>query len=288
MQLPADVINRSLDAIGAGTVIGDFSDGTTASEAARRIYGPTLRQLLRAAHWSFARKEAPLLLLADASGQTLAPSGDPISSAVERPWIYAYAWPSDGVAARWLPLRLDPLPTTPPVYTNMQNATGLIINQHPARFLVSSSDQFPAMEGGEVDWDNMPDLPEGQGPISRRVILTNVPSATLVYTKLTLAIEEWDALFDQAMVSLCAARLAMPAIEDKKRATIERNAQIAIARDALMEARARNANDAGFPQSINRTASWISARRRGAVYSGDDGLGVLSYSWEQISLGSVF
>lgn len=294
MTLPADVYNRALDMLGADTVIGDASDGTPASEWLRRNYGRILRELLRAAHWNFARKYAALLLLADASGQTLDPgTSEQISTAVEPPWIYCYAWPSDGVAGRWLPWDLGPLPTTVPLMTNMPQ-TQVMANQCPARFLISSSDQFPAMVG-QVGWDELPNLPEGQGPISRRVVLTNVPNAKFVYTKLTLAIEEWDPLFEQAMVACLGSRSAMTVLTDKKRAMVERAALIGIAKDALMEARAKNANDAGFPQSLDHVPDWIRARRSGPGWNaqgpwGDGAFGVLGCGWEPMAMadGSVF
>lgn len=295
---PEDIINRAIDALGADDqIIGSFSDGTRVSESARRTYGPMLRQLLRGAPWNFARKIAPLELLADASGNTLAPNTNvSISRDVEPPWIYAYAWPTDGVAARWLPWRLGEISTTqPPLYTNMAN-TSMLQNQYPARFLVSSSDQFPAVTG-ETEWGQFPDLDsiEGVGPIGRRIVLTDVCHAHLVYTRLVLAVQEWDPLFSEAMVAFMAQRLALVARKDDPKAAIAlRNGQVAIVKSALMEARARNANDAGFPQSINRQAPWIRARGYGMTGWGACGLsggpGVLGYGWDSVSFadGSVF
>jgi len=283
-----DIINRSLDAIGAGTLIASFADGTPASEAARRIYGPTLRQLLRTAHWGFARRQAPLLLLGDATGQTLAPNGQPYARTVEPPWTYAYAWPSDGVKARWLPWAQQAQPTAVPIMTGLA-ATPLGSSLIPGRFLVSSSNDFPAI-AGQADWDNLPDLPEGQGPIGRRVILTDVPTASLVYTRLVLAPEEWDALFEEAMAAVCGARLAMPLILDKKLAITVRNQQIAIAKSAISEARVANANDSGFPQTIDHTPDWLRARSGGGGWGGfgRSGVGLPGYyslGWEGFAFG---
>lgn len=295
--LPADLLNRALDAIGAGTLIGALSDGTTASEAARRVYGPTLRQLLRAAHWGFARKSAPMLILADVTGQTLDPgTGQPISAAVEPPWTYAYAWPNDGIKARWLPWNGQT------GGASVVGAAAAPTSAIPARFLVSSSDQFPA-ETGAVDWDNLPDLGEGQGPIGRRIILTDVPIASLVYTKLALYPEEWDSLFDEAMVGLLGSRLAIPLMIDHKAdartqlaqrqvAMRAQQQQIAVAKDAIMQARIANANDSGFPQSVSHTPDWITARSGGGRAWGlaDWGPGYTWVGWDSVSFadGSVF
>lgn len=294
---PADLVNRSLDALGAGYALGDIEEGSPEAEPARRAYGPTLRQLLRAAHWSFARKSASLQLLGDSSGNTLDPgTGQPISMNVELPWLYAYAWPIDGVAMRWVPWQLSPVNAlpVPPVagLPSTPNFAGL----RPAKFLVSSSDQFPVTVG-QVDWDNLPDLEgiEGVGPIGRRVVLSNVQNALGVYTRLVLSIEEWDPLFEETMVAVLAQRLALVAVKDRKEAIALRDKQILIAKDMLMEARARNANDSGFPQTLDHTPDWIRARRGAGRWGAgfgmaDDGPGMWFCGWSGFSFadGSVF
>ncbi|HLX18469.1 MAG TPA: hypothetical protein VKS24_25050 [Bradyrhizobium sp.] len=297
-----------MNALGVPFAIGSLEDGTDISETARRAYGPMLRQLLRAAHWNFARAVAKLELLGDASGNSQAPQGYPtgqspppgpgvpISNIVEPPWVYAYAWPGDGVAARWLPWRLEPVPSNnPPLYTGQQNSNQLLINQHPARFLVSSSNQYPTIVD-PVDWDRFPDFEstEGVGPIGRRIILTNVPFAHLVYTRLVLSIEEWDPMFEETMVAFMAQRLALVACKAAKMSDAEaiklRNDQIGIVKEQLMEARTRNANDAGFPQTPDHIAPWTRARRYGGSRWGAGGLGigpgVLGYGWDTLSMGS--
>ncbi len=293
MTLPADIVNRALDALSlSDKLIGAFTDGTKESEAARRIYGATLRQLLRAAHWSWARKNDTLLLLGDRTGLTIAPNGQPLSNAVEPPWVYAYAWPTDGVKARWLPLQWGTVNGPPiPIMPNLGTASPYAVSQ-PARFLVSSSDQFPVV-AGQVDWDNMPDLSgEGVGLTSRRIVLANVQNASLVYTRLVLEIEMWDSLFTEAFVAILASRLAMPLVEDKKLAVTLRSQQIAIAKDQVAQARVANANEAGFPKSIDHTPDWIRTRSLGWAggWGGGEGIGVFRYGWDAMSWadGSVF
>ncbi len=120
-------------------------------------------------------------------------------------------------------------------------------------------------------------------------------NAFLVYTKLVLEIEEWDELFAQAMVATMASRVAMLLIEDKKLAMAERAQQVQIAQAAVRDARTANANDAGFPQSVVRDASWIRARTGGG--SGrlwdsqfSNNFGYFSMGWEAMSWsdGSVY
>ena len=291
-QIAADMVNRSLDGFGAPP-IGDIFDGSRISEAARRHYGPVLRQLLRAAHWNFARKIAPLDLLADVTGTTLdAATNLPISNAVEPPWCYAYAWPIDGVAARWLPSQLVGTPTTPPIMTNLaQSWPGL--RTVPARFLIATSEEFPLLTG-EIDWDSLPDFSniEGVGLTGRRIVLTNTTNAQLVYTKLVAEIEQWDPMFAEAFVNTLGTRLAPVALDDRKLVLSYRAQQIAIAKEAVGLARAANANESGFPKSIDHVPDWIRARSGGygGSWSGAEGPGVLRYGWEAMGWadGSVF
>ena len=285
-------------------IIGNFNDGTAASEGARRIYGPTLRQLLRTAHWAFARGKGPLQLLADATGNTLAPNGQPLSTAVERPWRYAYAWPVDGVAARWMPHHWGDIGGTPPgnVAIPAPPPPGVgpsgpgffnFWREMPARFLVSTSDQFPVTLGNSPP----PEINavEGVGAIIRRIVLTDVFEAHLVYTKLLLEPELWDENFAQCMVAVLAQRMAMSLIADKKFAIQVRNAQIAIAKDMIREARVASANESGFPQSVAHTPDYLTARMAGGYAGGRGGLaigdaGVLWYGWAAIGWadGSVY
>jgi hypothetical protein len=298
---PADVVNRALDAIGSKIVIGSLYDGSTESETARRIYSEALMQLLRAAFWSFARKRGPLVLLGDSTGQT--PN---VGQIVEAPWIYAYAWPVDAVCARWLPWNGLPPSTLalaggPPLPGNIQPPnpavpimsninvpqTPLYPFEKPARFLLSNTDQYPSQIGPyRPDFD----MTRGVGPVSRQIILTNVPEAQLVYTYLAIEIEVWDPLFDQAMVSVLGSQLAMKVLEDKRMALTERNAHIAIAKDAIRQARVASANEAGWRQSTDHLADWTRVRRLGGFgrwggggFSGfgdGGGPGVWGYGWD--------
>jgi hypothetical protein len=308
---PAHIVNRSLDAIGSPVTIGSIFDGTTESEAARRIYTTALLQLLRASHWSFSRKRGPLTLLGDSTGQT-----QNVGTIVEAPWIYCYAWPNDAVCARWLPWSgLPPsalaIAGGPPIPGNIQPPNPAVpitpnLNvpsiplypyERPARFLLSNTDQYPSQIGPYApDFD----ATQGVGPVSRRIILTNVPQAQFVYTYLAAEIEVWDSLFDQAMVSVLASQLAMKVLRDPKLAIAERNAHIAIAKDAIRQARVSSDNEAGFRQSTDHQPDWLRVRRLGGFgrwgaggfdgFGGGGGPGVYGYGWESFSFadGSVY
>ena len=324
LQPPSNIVNQALDLIGADedAILGDINDGTRVAETARRHYGQTLRQMLRANHWPFARRMGKLTLLGDATGNSL----PPVSTCVEAGWLYAYAWPTDAVQGRWLPfspsagggvvpisgsgipltsfgsgsypllsppssssassaigdfiIGVSPIgggagPTPP---TPTPNAAGLAswYPLTPARFLVSSSDQYPIVVGSQP-WTALPDIQrtEGLGPINRKVILTDCgPCAMFVYTRLVTTIEEWDDGFRNAMVTAMALVLAPVAISDPKMRVAERDRLIPILRNTLAEARAQASNESGMPQNINKEAIYIAERNRGGwPYGGGIGAG---------------
>ncbi len=67
---PTDIANLALDACGINIQLNDIEQGGREANVLLRAYPECLRQLLRAAPWAFARKQAALQLLADASGAT--------------------------------------------------------------------------------------------------------------------------------------------------------------------------------------------------------------------------
>ena len=260
---PSRIVNQAIDMLGeTGKIIGDITDGTPVAETARRNYGQALRQLLRTAHWDWARKRAPLVLLGDATGQSAAP----VSSTVEWPWTYAYAWPTDAVQGRWLPY--SPTNAQPTTSTGIPQTTGASVGvaypQVPGRFLVTSSSDYP-VELGSPAWNQMPDLQrtEGLGPITRKIILADCSNAWFVYTRLGTVIEEWDDLFRQALVTMMALILAPVAIDDPKMRLAQRDHLIPILKNAVADARVANGNESGYPQSVDHQPAWITARNGG-------------------------
>lgn len=272
LQSPATICNQAIDKLGEpGQIIGDITDGTAVAEAARRNYGQGLRQLLRTAHWNFARKRAKLQLLGDATGSA-STDVPPVSSDVEQPWAYAYAWPTDAVQGRWLPWT--------PINAQPENSSGVPLttgnsaiaqyNFVPGCFLISSSDKYPIVEG-QIGWDQLPDLQrtEGLGLTSRKVILTNCCEAHFVYTRLVTQIEEWDDLFREAFVTMMAIVLAPTVLKaDPKRAMAERDRLIAVLKMAVADARVANGNESGWPQTTDFESSYVRARNWGAGWGG--------------------
>lgn len=93
---PEDLANRALDAIGytgEDMPIGDMNEGTRAARVALRLYEPLRKQLLRAAHWRFARKQTNMLLVQDAT------IGQPVPGGMN----YEYLMPSDCLQVLFVP-----------------------------------------------------------------------------------------------------------------------------------------------------------------------------------------
>lgn len=255
--IPVDVVNEALDEIGIAA-IGALTDGTPAANAAARIYWRTLRGVLSAAPWNFARMEIPLTLL----GSNGAPNTSPINpnppqvfgNPPPQPWIYMYDWPVDCVHLRYVPSvgTIQQTPTGQPIIppnTPTANAWW-----GPAPFLVHSY-PLPNASG----WDDI----EGHDPDSTKVILTNVCNAHAVYTAMKQYPDAWDALFQKAFSLTLAAQLCMPCIKDRKEAMAVRRDTRALAVEALNEARVRDGNE-GWTV-IDHTPDWI---RNRAGYTG--------------------
>lgn len=293
LTVPSEIVNQALDMLGAaGKVIGDITDGTDVAETARRNYGQALRQLLRTAHWDFARTRQPLTLLGDATGSPALG----ISPIVECPWAYSYAWPIDGVMGRWLPWM--PANGQPTSNTGVPLTTGnsalVQYGFQPGRFLVSSSNQYP-LEVGTVPWIQQPDLQRtfGVGPVNRKIILTDCCQAEFVYTRFVPIIEEWDGLFRQAMVCMMAMVLAPVAIEDPKLRLAEIQRLVPVLRNTIADARVANGNESGMPASTDFSASWLVARNWGVGAGlgygnglwGGGSAGYFGCGWESMSWG---
>ena len=289
MSLPADIVNRSLDAAGSELTIGDLEEGTAEAQRALRQYAPTLKQMLRCAHWGFARQESPLKLLADATGAT--PN---VGNLVPTPWIYLYAIPIDMMNARWVPQGRGTFPPNNappgnivppnnqlPLTSGIGYPPSYNLGNRPARFLIATDSNYPGVNTSGQPWGQNTAWWETQGiaPNARTVVLTNVPHAHLVYTALIVYPTLWDSLFEEAFVAALAARLALPLNKDKKLGMALRQENIGIAAAALQQARIRD-GDEGF-SSADHTPDFIRIRAgrgeggRWGWGAGDEGPGML-------------
>lgn len=278
---PTAVANQVLDACGVRKTLSDIESGTDEANVILRAYRQNLQQLLRAAHWNFARRVAPLMLLADASGATA-----DVGNLVQAPWLYAYRYPSDCLKARFVPL--NPLgltavpsdniqiPTTPIGPTGLQLPASRLI---PARFLIGTDANFPAAPG--VAYDQV----QGVSPAGSTVVMTNVQNAQLVYTANIVWPSLWDAQFRQALVAMIASNVVLRLQPDVKVGRALRTDNIAIAMGAIKAARISDGNEAGF-SNTDHTPDWLTIRNTGGMgFGGTYGAsnyGVLGYGYDAI------
>lgn len=296
MYLPADIANRAIDAVGmSDMVIGDPQEGTRAAQIILRSYGECLRQLLRAAHWQFARKDAPLMLLADATGQTSFVG----TLVVGNQFRYEYAYPTDCMRLLYVPWRrqgygvgIPPDNIQAPITPIPGVDSGPYVGQRirPAKFLVATDYNYPP-QAGQVTWEVQSVSPQG-----RTVVLTNVQDAHAVYTSLVLYPSVWDSLFRAAMVAYLASEVALPlwAQKDRKFGLQVRQQQMAVVKAKVTEARLADGNETISSSDIR--VDWMDARQSdgwgGSWGWGQDcgGVGGFGTGWESMALadGSVF
>lgn len=297
MNLPTDICNQALDAVGIEETLGDIEEGTRAAQVCLRAYRQCLMQLLRAAHWDFARKQVPLTLLADATGNT--PN---VGTLVPSNFLYEYSYPTDCMKARfvpWNPLQ-NPgpptgnisIPTNIPLMTGLAQQNNVGMRQRPARFLIATDFNYPPPQG-QITWEV-----QGVSPQGRTVVLTNVKCASLVYTALMLYPSVWDAQFRAAFVSYLASEVAMPLSKDKKFGLALRADQMKIAKEKIAAARITDGNEGWYSSDI--PVDWMDARRagggywggsgRGGGFGGEGGGGCYGYGWDSCMLadGTAF
>lgn len=262
---PESIVNEAMDNAGLDFVVGNLQEGTRPAQVALRKYTTCLHQLLRTAHWTFARREAPLQLIADASGQT--PN---VGTIVPSNFAYSYQMPLDAAKVRFIPANqfgiTVPVPATNIVpsdsaapLTTAPTQPGYVGQRIiPTRFLITSDPNY-IPEGASNDQP-------GVTPIGNTVILSNQPNARCVYTYLAVFPNSWDALFRSAFVAFLASEIAMPLATDKRLGLQMRDHNIAIAKEKIKEARATNANETVADTTLS--VDWMRVRQSGGYTSG--------------------
>ncbi len=266
---PTSVCNQALDEALIDFTLGDIEDGTREAQVCLRAYGECFRQLLRGAPWDFARKQVPLLLLADATGQT----ADVGTVVPGTNFAYEYAYPIDCARIRYIPWNpflnpgapssnIAPADASSPLSTGL-NAPFIGNAIVPSRYLITNDPNYSAPAGSSPV--------QGQSPIGNTVILSNVPQASCVYTFNALYPSLWDHLFRAAMVAYLASSIAGPLHKDKRFAMQVRNDQIKIAKMKIMEARVADGNEMTVSSDI--AVDWMQYRRTGGTWNGAGAFG---------------
>lgn len=182
---PADVLNLSLIRIGYPRRVGSLLDGSKAASAALDIYGQTRDQLLRQGNWNFAQAMANGVLLKSAPpGGYFDAPWNPATNP-QQPWAFEYGLPDDYLRIR----AVRPQP-------------GFLFDPAPTPVLFSMANNNSGNE----------------------VVLCNVPTALLVYTRRVTDPTAWEADFVEALADALGRRLA-PLLANMEAAKMEGQAE---------------------------------------------------------------
>ena len=267
MTTVTDVANLALDATGIDIQVGSMEEGGRTANLLLRAYAKCRQELLRGAPWAFARKQMPLQLLADASGQT----PNVLTTVPGTQFLYEYGYPIDCMRMRYIPqnpLLMPGVPTgnitpsnpSPPLTSGNTTPIAMGTPIRPSLFVVTNDPNILADPNS--NWA----MEQGQSPTGCTVILSNVPSATMVYTFDATAPSLWDPQFRSAIVAYIASEISVavwtrnPTLGLKMRAD-----QIALAKNKILEARVADGNEMSV--STSHLPDWMRVRHVGGPYS---------------------
>lgn len=241
MTSQIDIANRALLQIGARTTISSFTEDAVEAEAVSVLWQPTFESLARTAQWNCLRNQVTLSLLAAQLGTPENPNGTPPLPPI--PWLYEYEYPSDCLDIRWIVPSFPSSSTdTVPLTTINNSATTCLPTGGQIKYAVSYGTDST---GSAI-----------------RVVLTNQSQAQAVYTINQPNPQQWDSLFQQAMVSSLAAylvpalSLSFPLME----------AAIKQAEKIITLARAADGNEG--VTTMDHLPDWMAARAGAQGYNG--------------------
>lgn len=250
----------ALDSIGVDDQIGDIEEGSRIANVMLRAYGRCRQDLLRAAPWSFARKQATMVLLADVTGNT--PNVGTVIPGTQ--FTYEYRYPADCLRIRyipWNPFQRTPVPAPnivpaspdAPLTTGATGPQQLWQPIRPSLYQITNDPNYP------LDAQADPMLNPGQSPTGSTVILSNVSNASVVYTFDAVYPMLWDNLFTSAMVAYLASEVTLGLwSKNPKYGLTVRAQQIGIAQKKIMEARIADGNASTV--STSHLPDWMRTR----------------------------
>lgn len=170
---PADVINLSLQRIGYPGRIANLYDGSVAAKDALDIYSQTRDDMLRDGDWPFASRSIEAVLLKSApAGGYIPPNGWNPASHPPQPWRFEYEYPDDCLKVRACKPTAYFLPNFAP---------------KPYLFAIANDANYTP---------------------KRRVVLSNVADALMVYTGQITDPSNWPPDFIEEFAAALGQRLA--------------------------------------------------------------------------------
>lgn len=169
----ADVVNLALQRIGYVGRIGNIYEGSAAAKAALDVYSQTRDAKLREGDWPFASRTIAATLLKSAPvGGYIPPNGWNPATNPPQPWKYEYTYPDDCLELR-----------------ACKPAAYFVPNFQPQAYLFAIAN----------DANYSP---------ARRVILSNVADALLIYTAQVTNPATWPPDFVEAFADTLGKLLA--------------------------------------------------------------------------------
>ena len=237
MTTAVDVANMALMQIGSQSSVSSVTvtDNSAEGNAVCLLYQPMIDNIMRAAHWDFARTQASLTLLRAAMGTQENPDGT-LYQSPPQPWNYEYRYPADCLKLRFI----QPLATTVVgiPFTTVDNTAPLSTDAAGVKF-VKATNTDPATP---TNWIT--------------VVQSNAAQAQAVYTRRVTDPNLWDPNFLIAASSYLGAWL----INALARNRAQWNDQMKIAMDIIAAARVTDGNEGLTSQE--HLPDWI--RIRGA------------------------
>lgn len=228
MTAPVDVINIALAEIGTQSSISSFNDPGSEGQTARLFYNPKLEALSRAAHWNCLRNQGALTQL-----KAVVIDGEASDDPPPRPWLYEYAYPEDCLKARYIL----------PYWNTLDEGVPFTTAQA----------QVPSLwQGPPVKYQVALDTVSGT---RRRVILTDMPQAILVYTQRNLTNPD---LWDPHFLAAATGTLGIYFINALNRSRGLLQDQVTMVRTIINEARISDGNE-GLTYQDN-IPDWIRVR----------------------------
>lgn len=168
---PADVVNLALQRIGYPGRVSNLYDGSEAAKDALDIYGQTRDQMLREGDWPFASRSGIAALLKSAPVGGYFPPNAWTTAYPAQPWKFSYTYPDDCLELR---------ACKPQVY--------FVPNFSPQSYVFSIANDA------------------GYSP-ARRVVLSNVENAMLIYTAQVTNPATWPPDFVEGLAAALGQRL---------------------------------------------------------------------------------
>lgn len=168
----ADVVNLALSRIGFPGRVANLYDGSAGAKEALDIYGQTRDQMLREGDWPFASRSSAAVLLKSAPVGGYIPPNTWSTAYPAQPWSYEYTYPDDCLEVRAVKPTAIFTPNFQPQYY---------------RFAIAND--------------------AGYSP-ARRVILSNVADAMLIYCAQVTNPATWPNDFVEGFAAQLGQRLS--------------------------------------------------------------------------------